>query len=59
MGRQEQIATRNYFHFWIKIGDFGLNYCILNENAKTATSGSNASLPSLHIVSREVRPMAK
>jgi hypothetical protein len=39
MGRQEQIATRNYFHFWIKIGDFGLNYCILNENAKTAISG--------------------
>jgi hypothetical protein len=33
------LPPRNYLHFCIKINDFGLNYCILKENAKDATSG--------------------
>jgi len=50
MSRQEQIATRNYFHFWIKIGDFGLKERILKEKGKSLTSGST-SHPSEKIAS--------
>jgi hypothetical protein len=39
---KSKLPPRNYLHFCIKIGDFGLNYCILKENAKNATTGRNS-----------------
>jgi hypothetical protein len=36
---KSKLPPRNYLHFWIKIGDFGLKECILKEKSKSLTSG--------------------
>ena len=40
--RNREIASPNYPYFPAKIADFGLNYCILRENAKKAITGSTS-----------------
>jgi len=40
-----KLAPPNCPHFQAKIADFGLKYCILNENAKNSVTGSSPSFP--------------
>jgi len=55
---KEKFAFGNGLRFQAQIEDLCLKCGIPKENRKNNISGSNASLPSLHIVSREVHPMA-